>query len=152
MFAIVSIGGFQEKVQEGDALRIPLLKEKEGASVSFDSVLLVAKSDSDVTVGTPHVSGAKVEAKVVGHGKDKKIRVFKMKRRKRYRRVYGHRQDFTEVEVTKISVGGAKKATAEKKEAPKKETKKPAAKKAPAKKPASAKASADKPVAKKADK
>ena len=116
MFAIVDIAGFQEKVSEGDALRVPLLKAKEGDSMTFDSVLLVSKSDSDVTIGTPTVSGASVEVKVVGHGKGDKIRVFKMKRRKRYRRVHGHRQDYTDIEVTKIkAAGGAKKAPAAKK-------------------------------------
>ena len=125
MFAIVDIAGFQEKVEEGMKLRVPTLNAEEGKSVSFDTVLLLVKSDSDVTVGTPYVSGAAVEVKVVGHGKDRKIRVFKMKRRKRYRRTRGHRQGYTDVEVTKI-----KEATAAKK-APAKEKK---VAKAPAKK------------------
>lgn len=120
MFAVVDIAGFQEKVSEGQKLRVPSLSEKEGGKVTFDKVLLIAKSDSDVNVGMPHVSGATVEAKVLSHGKDKKIRVFKMKRRKRYRRTQGHRQDFTEIEITKI--GGASAAKA----APKKEEKKDA--------------------------
>lgn len=102
MFAIVDIAGFQERVEEGMKLRVPTLDAKEGGTVKIDKVLLLAKSDSDVKLGSPYVSGAEVEVKVVGHGKDKKIRVFKMKRRKRYRRTYGHRQGFTEVEVTKI--------------------------------------------------
>tara|TARA_Y100000310_G_scaffold333016_1_gene409713 strand:+ start:768 stop:1130 length:363 start_codon:yes stop_codon:yes gene_type:complete len=110
MFAIVDIAGFQEKVSEGLKLRVPLLSEKEGGKVTFDKVLLLAKSDSDVKVGTPHVSGVSVEAKVLSHGKDKKIRVFKMKRRKRYRRTQGHRQDFSEIEVTKIKTAAAKVA------------------------------------------
>lgn len=117
MFAIVNIAGFQEKVQEGDKLRVPLLKTEPGKTVTFDQVLLVSKSDSDVQVGAPTVAGASVEVKVVDHGKADKIRVFKMKRRKRYRRVHGHRQDFTDVEVTKIKVGsGAAKKPAAKKE------------------------------------
>lgn len=110
MFAIVDIAGFQEKVQEGMKLRVPTLDAEEGKTVKFDTVYLVAKSDSDVKVGTPTVSGASVEAKVVSHGRDKKIRVFKMKRRKRYRRTQGHRQGFTEVEVVKIKASGAAKA------------------------------------------
>lgn len=118
MFAIVDIAGFQEKVEEGTKLRVPTLSEKEGGSVTFDKVLLLAKSDSDVSIGTPTVSGAAVEAKVLSHGKGDKIRVFKMKRRKRYRRDHGHRQGFTEIEVTKIKASGATKA------APKKEEKK----------------------------
>ena len=104
MFAVVDIAGFQEKVQEGDALSVPRLDTEEGKTVTFKDVLLVAKSDDDVTVGTPTVIGAVVEAKVVGHGRGEKIRVFKMKKRKRYRRVHGHRQDYTDIEVTKITV------------------------------------------------
>ncbi|NLG07286.1 50S ribosomal protein L21 [Candidatus Peribacteria bacterium] len=105
MFAIVDIAGFQEKVTEGDALSVPLLDVEEGKTVTFDTVLLVARSDDDVTVGMPTVAGASVEAKVIAHGRGEKIRVFKMRRRKRYRRVHGHRQDFTDIEITKITVG-----------------------------------------------
>lgn len=107
MFAVVTIAGFQEKVQEGDTLRVPLLDAEEGKTVTFKDVLLIAKSDDDVTVGTPTVSGAVVEAKVVGHGREDKIRVSKMRRRKRYRRVHGHRQDYTDIEVTKITLKGS---------------------------------------------
>ncbi|MDD5751430.1 MAG: 50S ribosomal protein L21 [Candidatus Peribacteraceae bacterium] len=102
MFAVVDIAGFQEKVEEGMKLTVPLLKAEAGAKVTFDKVYLVAKSESEATVGTPVVAGASVEAKVLSQGKGDKIRVFKMRRRKRYRRVHGHRQDFTEIEVTKI--------------------------------------------------
>jgi len=105
MFAVVSIAGFQEKVSQGEKLRVPLLKADPGKSVMFDKVYLIAKSDSDVAIGTPYVSGASVEAKVIEHGKGEKIRVLKMKRRKRYRRVKGHRQGYTDIEVVKISVG-----------------------------------------------
>lgn len=122
MFAVVDIAGFQEKVSEGDTLRVPLLRAEEGKSVSFDTVLLLAKSGDDVKVGTPYVSGAAVEVKVLRHGRDQKIRVCKMQRRKRYRRTYGHRQGCTEVVVTKIrtesgaaSPSSAKKATTERK-------------------------------------
>jgi len=102
MFAVIDIAGFQEKVEEGMKLSVPLLAAEAGTKVVFDKVYLVAKSESDVVVGTPVVAGASVEAKVLSHGKGDKIRVFKMRRRKRYRRVHGHRQDFTEIEVTKI--------------------------------------------------
>jgi large subunit ribosomal protein L21 len=103
MFVIVDIAGFQEKVTEGDALQVPLLDAEAGATVKFDKVYLVAKSDDDVTIGAPTVAGAMVEAKVIGHGHDATIRVFKMKRRKRYRRVHGHRTKYTEIEITKIT-------------------------------------------------
>lgn len=118
MFAIVNIAGFQEKVEEGQKLRVPTISEKEGATVTFDNVLLIAKSDSDVTIGTPVVSGAAVEAKIVGHGRGDKIRVFKMKRRKRYRRDQNHRQGYTDIEVTKIKASGAAKAAPKKEEVP----------------------------------
>ncbi|MDP7477227.1 MAG: 50S ribosomal protein L21 [Candidatus Peribacteraceae bacterium] len=116
MFAIVDIAGFQEKVEEGMKLHVPTLGTEEGKTVTFDSVFLIANSDTDVKVGTPTISGASVEAKVLSNGKDKKIRVYKMNRRKRYRRTQGHRQGFTEIEVTKIKASGAAKAPAAKKE------------------------------------
>jgi len=116
MFAIADVAGFQEKLEEGVKLFVPTLKAEEGKTVTFDKVYLIAKSDSDVSIGNPTVSGACVEAKVLGHGKGDKIRVFKMKRRKRYRRTYGHRQGYTEIEVTKIKASGAAKAAPPKKE------------------------------------
>lgn len=103
MFAIVDIAGFQEKVAEGDSLQVPTLNAEEGKTVTFDKVLLIAKSDDDVKIGEPYVSGAKVEVKVLGHGRGDKIRVFKMKRRKRYRKTQGHRQGYTDIEVKKIT-------------------------------------------------
>ena len=103
MFAVVDIAGFQEKVEEGMKLRVPTLSAEEGKTVKLDTVYLIAKSDSDVKVGTPTVSGASVEVKVLSHGKDKKIRVFKMKRRKRSRKTLGHRQGYTDIEVVKIA-------------------------------------------------
>lgn len=101
MFAIVDIAGFQEKVEKGAKLRVPLLSDKEGASVTFSDVLLISDG-GNVTLGTPTVAGASVEAKILGHGREDKIRVFKMKRRKRSRKTQGHRQDYSEIEVTGI--------------------------------------------------
>ncbi len=103
MFAIVDIAGFQEKVEKGSKLRVPLHAADAGKSLTFEKVLLVADGDH-VTLGAPMVSGAKVTATVLGHGQGDKIRVVKAHRRKRYRRVKGHRQDFTEIEVTRISM------------------------------------------------
>jgi large subunit ribosomal protein L21 len=105
VFAVVDIAGFQEKVSEGDSLRVPTLDAKEGATVTFDKVYLIAKSDDDIALGAPYVSGAAVTATVLGHGRDEKIRVFKMKRRKRYRKVQGHRQGYTEIQIGKIQGG-----------------------------------------------
>lgn len=103
MFAIVDIAGFQEKVEQGARLRVPHLPQKEGSTVVFNTVLLLARTEDDVAVGTPHVTGAAVEAKVLGHGRGEKIRVSKMRRRKRYRRVHGHRQWYTDIEIVKIA-------------------------------------------------
>jgi large subunit ribosomal protein L21 len=102
MFAVVDIKGFQEKVTLGQKLRVPRMAEEAGAKVMFDRVLLLAK-DTAVTVGTPTVTGASVEAKVLEHTRGDKIRIAKHRRRKRYRRVKGHRQDFTEIEIMKIA-------------------------------------------------
>lgn len=142
MFVVVDIAGFQEKVTEGDLLSVPLLDGNEGDKVVFHNVMLVAKTDTDVQIGMPTVDGASVEAKIIGHGRGDKIRVFKMKRRKRYRRLHGHRQDFTDIEIVKITLGGPVVKT-EKKEVAKKEVssdEKSVAKKEPAKKAAPKKA------------
>lgn len=101
MFAVVEIAGFQEKVQKGDKLKVALHDAEVSKTLSFDKVLMIIDG-KNVTVGKPYVSGASVEAKVLNHGKGDKVRVVKAHRRKRYRRVKGHRQDFTEVEVTGI--------------------------------------------------
>lgn len=103
MFAIVKIAGFQEKVEEGMKLKVPSLDQEPGSTVIFKDVLLMAKDEKDIAVGMPVLSGATVEAKVLAHGQAAKIRVYKMHRRKRYRRLQGHRQGFTEIEVTKIT-------------------------------------------------
>lgn len=102
MFAIVDIAGFQEKVSVGDKLSVPLIEAEEGKKVTFSKVFLVSKDGGDIVIGTPTVDGASVEVKVLGHGRDAKIRVFKMRRRKRYMRTRGHRQDHTNIEVTGI--------------------------------------------------
>lgn len=102
MFAIVSIAGFQEKVSEGDLLTVPLLDAEKDAKVVFSEVFLLTKDGGDVVIGTPLVEGASVEVKVLEHGRDEKIRVYKMRRRKRYMRTKGHKQHHTKIEVTKI--------------------------------------------------
>lgn len=102
MYAVIVTGGKQYKVSEGDTLFIEKLDVEEGASVTFDQVLMAGEGES-VTVGAPTIDGATVEAKVVKNGKAKKIYVFKMKRKKNYRRKKGHRQPYTKVEITKIN-------------------------------------------------
>ncbi len=103
MFVIVDIAGFQEIVSEGMTLKVPLLKKEPEDSVEFEKVLLVADED-DVKIGAPYVKGAVVQAQVLSHGRADKIRIQKAHRRKRYRRVAGHRQNFTEIKIVKIVV------------------------------------------------
>ncbi|UPA22124.1 50S ribosomal protein L21 [Candidatus Peribacteria bacterium] len=102
MFAVVSIAGFQEMVQEGDTLEIPLQDSEKDKTIEFKDVLMIMKDGGDVVLGKPFVDGASVSVKVIEHGRDKKIRVLKFKKRKRYLRVRGHRQDYTAVEVVSI--------------------------------------------------
>lgn len=102
MYAILETGGKQYKVQEGDVLTIEKLSAEEGAHVTFDKVLLVAKEDG-VVVGSPTVAGATVAAKVLGHGKGNKIIVFKYKAKKNSRKKQGHRQPYTKVQIEKIN-------------------------------------------------
>ena len=103
MHAIIETGGKQYKVAEGDTLFIEKLPNEAGDNVTFDKVLAVIDGDK-ITVGTPVVEGAKVDASVVKNGKGKKILVFKYKPKKGYRKRQGHRQPYTKVEIGKISV------------------------------------------------
>ena len=102
MYAVIETGGKQYKVSEGDVIFVEKLGVEEGEAVTFDKVLIVG-NDGDVTIGAPTVAGATVEGKIVKNGKAKKIYVFKMKRKKNYRRKKGHRQPFTKVEISKIN-------------------------------------------------
>lgn len=102
MYAILETGGKQYRVQEGDVLFIEKLTAAEGETVNFDKVLLVGKEDGAV-VGSPTVAGATVSAKVLGHGKQKKIIVFKYKAKKGSAKKQGHRQPFTKVQIEKIN-------------------------------------------------
>ena len=102
MHAIIVTGGKQYKVAEGETLFIEKLPAEAGEQVVFDQVLAVLDGES-ATIGTPTVSSAKVEAKVMKNGKGKKIRIFKYSPKKGYRRRQGHRQPYTKVEITKIS-------------------------------------------------
>jgi len=102
MFAVIQTGGKQYRVAQGDRLRVEKLQGDVGAAVTFDKVLLVG--GESVKVGNPLVSGAKVSAEIVAQGRDKKIIVFKFRRRKNYRRKQGHRQPYTELKITGVSV------------------------------------------------
>ena len=102
MFAIIETGGKQYKVNEGDTLFIEKLEVEAGAKVTFDKVLAVS-NDAGFTAGAPYVEGGKGEANVVKNGKGKKVRVYKMKPKKGYRRTQGHRQPYTKVQIETIN-------------------------------------------------
>ena len=104
MYAVIVTGGKQYRVAEGGRLRVEKLAADEGATVEFDKVLVVGDGEQ-VTVGTPYVDGGRVSATVRGHGRARKIKVVKFKRRKNYLRQKGHRQAYTEVEITGIAAG-----------------------------------------------
>jgi large subunit ribosomal protein L21 len=101
MYAIVEIAGHQFKVEKDKKLYVHQLDASEGDSVDFDKVLLV-DNDGKIAVGTPTVKGAKVSAKVLEHVKGDKVLVFKKKRRKGYKKLNGHRQRFTQVQIENI--------------------------------------------------
>ena len=101
MYAIIKTGGKQYRVQEGDNIFVEKLDADVDSNVVFDQVLAVV-NDGDVKLGAPVVEGAKVTAKVLAQGKEKKIRVFKYKAKSNYRRRQGHRQPFTKVSIEKI--------------------------------------------------
>ena len=139
MFAVIEIGGKQYQVAEKDELEIEKVEGEPGKNLTVKTVVLLAKSETDIELGMPYVEGATVELKILEEVKGEKIRVFKMKAKKRYRRTTGHRQKYWNVKVLKITKVNGKK-TAEAKEEVVEATEKPVAKKtvkkAPAKKTA----------------
>ena len=140
MYAVIKTGGKQYKVAAGDKLKVEKLEVAEGGKVVLDKVLMLADGEA-VTIGSPLVAGAKVNATVVSHGRGDKVMIFKFRRRKHYRKTQGHRQSYTEILISDINGKGA---------APKAEVAaKPAVEKAA--KPAAAK-TAKAPAAKKAAK
>jgi len=102
VYAVFRTGGKQYRASAGERVRIEKLVADVGAAVEFDQVLIVGEG-ADIKVGAPLVAGGKVSAKVVSQGRDEKIMIIKFRRRKHYRRTQGHRQAFTEVEITSIS-------------------------------------------------
>lgn len=108
MYAIIQTGGKQYRVQPGDIIQIEKLAGEKGAKVDFNEVLFVSNGtteNTEIFLGTPTLAGAKVNAEVVGQGRDEKITIVKMKRRKQYRRTQGHRQEQTQVLITGVSNG-----------------------------------------------
>lgn len=101
MFAIIETGGKQYWVSPQDKIKIEKLPGEAGGEIAFEKVLLVADG-ADVKIGKPHVAGAKVVGRVLAQGRAKKIRILKYHSKTRYRRHIGHRQEFTEVEISNI--------------------------------------------------
>lgn len=103
MRAIIESGGMQFPVEENAVIKIPKLAGEPGQKLALDKVLLVSGPDK-FAVGKPYIKGAEVTAEIVGHGKADRVVVFKFKRRRKYRKTTGHRQDYTELKITGISV------------------------------------------------
>ena len=171
MYAVVNTGGKQYKVRQGEVLRVEKLSGEIGSPVTFDRVLMFSDGEN-VSIGQPVLDGVSVEGHIVEQGKAKKIIVFKYKRRKRFRRKKGHRQEFTAVQIDSINAKDTKaakgvepkaeakaeikepkteKAAPKKETAKKAETKKAAPKKETAKKTETKKAAPKKETAKKAE-
>ena len=142
MYAVVKTGGKQYKVAKDDKIVVDRLEAEAGSNLVLDQVLMVANGDQ-VDVGAPTVKDAVVGATVLRHTRGDKIMVFRRKRRKNFRRIRGHRQDLTLLQITDIAPDGKLKAA-------KPAAEKPAAKKAPAKKAPAKATEAKKPAAKKA--
>ncbi len=104
MYAVVKTGGKQYRVSQGDRLKVESLSAESGEEVSLTDILMVGNGDS-VTVGTPMVANASVSAKVVTHGRGDKVKIIKFRRRKHHRKQAGHRQNYTELEITAINAG-----------------------------------------------
>jgi len=103
MYAVIKTGGKQHRVSPGEVLAVEKLAGNQGGQVVFDQVLMVV-TDADIRIGAPVVEGAKVVGEILAQTKDKKINVFKMKRRKGYKKKTGHRQQLTSMKITEISV------------------------------------------------
>ena len=106
MYAVFRTGGKQYRASPGDKLRVERLEAAVGDVIDFDQVLLVGEG-KDIRIGSPLIAGGKVQGKVIDQGRAKKIEVVKFKRRAHYRRTQGHRQRYTEVEITSIAGGDA---------------------------------------------
>ena len=102
MYAVIKTGGKQYRVAAGDKLKVEKLAGDVGSEITLDKVLLVSDGEN-TTIGAPLVQGASVQAKVVAHGRGDKVKIFKMRRRKHYRKTQGHRQSFTEIQIEKIA-------------------------------------------------
>jgi large subunit ribosomal protein L21 len=102
MYAVIKTGGKQYRVSSGEKIKVEQIPADVGSQISLDQVLMVADGDK-VSIGAPLVAGATVLATVVAHGRADKVHIFKMRRRKHYRKQGGHRQNYTEIQIDKIS-------------------------------------------------
>ena len=102
MYAVIKTGGKQYRVASGAKLKIEQVAAEVGSEIVIDQVLMVADGEK-VALGTPLVAGASVKAKIVSHGRGDKVHIFKMRRRKHYRKSQGHRQNYTEIEILGIA-------------------------------------------------
>ena len=109
MYAVIETGGKQYRVEQGQRIKVEKLNADEGAKVNLDKVLMVADGE-DIKVGAPYLDGGKVTATVASHGRGKKIRIIKFRRRKHSRSTQGHRQAYTELEITGIKAPAKAKA------------------------------------------
>ena len=155
MYALIEFAGKQFKVEEGSSIKVPYVDEKVGSKVTFDKIIYL-DDGKNKTVGTPIVAGAKIDGKIVSHGRERKMVVFKFKRRKGYQKKNTHRQEYSILKVGKMGKASKAKKVAKKdsanpvesKPSPKKEAvakKKTAPKKTVAKKPVTKKAAPAKP-------
>lgn len=102
MYAVIKTGGKQYKVAAGEKIKVELLEAEVGAEVVIDQVLAVGNG-AELKIGAPLVAGATVKATVVAHGKHDKVRIFKLRRRKHYKKSQGHRQNFTELQISAVN-------------------------------------------------
>jgi large subunit ribosomal protein L21 len=102
MYAVIKTGGKQYRVSTGEKLKVESIRAEVGSEIVLDQVLMVADGER-VTTGTPLVSGATVKATVVSHGRGQKVKIFKLNRRKHYRKTLGHRQNYTEIQINGIT-------------------------------------------------
>lgn len=102
MYAIMKTGGKQYKVGEGNIIKVEKLPAEVGDKITFEEIIFLTDGEGDVKIGDPHIAGAKVIAEVLEQGRDKKIVVYKYKKRKNYHKKQGHRQPFTKIKIEKI--------------------------------------------------
>lgn len=102
MYAVIKTGGKQYRVAAGEKIKVEQIPADVGAEITLDQVLMVGEGET-VKIGTPIIAGASVTAKVIAHGRGPKIKIFKMRRRKHYQKHQGHRQNYTEIEISGIA-------------------------------------------------